>query len=350
MPPAGAAPMGQLSPEMAQLLSQKIREMEGAATQASDRSQKAQKDIAGKAAKTKIKEAKKLVADDAVSASDKVKQLWERLQAEHAKATGLHAKAGDRLMELGGVEMDRAQSQAELNKTLGVKSKLESLCRQLQGQSDTLVEERKRFTDTERRRRHELADEYQHTIEDVKKKMDQQANERSRLARENEELRASFKKFFERYDGREKELLDQQKGRESEVVALNAKLEEHSLVYKQEATREAVAQREQDELVNAEDVLRDQLQTYSNKFNNFQDSLSKSDKVLSQYKRQKNKMQRRVDLLEKENQELQARSDKKLVTIMKDRDKVLKEKELLHAKTKTLQAERLQAQQEGQAS
>jgi len=345
MPPA--APMGQLSPEMAQLLSQKIREMEGAATQESDRSQKAQKDRAGKAAKTKLKEAKKLVADEAISASDKVKQIWQRLQAEHAKALTLHAKAGDRVRELGDVEIDRAASQSELSKTLGVKSKLESLCRQLQQQSDVLVEERKRFTDTERRRRHELADEYQHTIEDVKKKMDQQANERSRLARENEDLRASFKQFFERYDGREKELLDQQKGREAEVVALNAKLEEHSLVYKQEATREAVSQREYDELTNAEDVLRGQLQTYSNKFNNFQDALSKSDKVLSQYKRQKNKMQRRVELVEKENQELRVRSEKKLATITKDRDKVVREKEALQAKCKDLQAERLEAKQEG---
>lgn len=56
--------------------------------------------------------------------------------------------------------------------------------------------------------------------EDVKKKMDQQANERTRLARENEELRSSFKKFFDRYDGREKELLDEQKTRESEVAVV----------------------------------------------------------------------------------------------------------------------------------
>jgi len=339
-PARADAGMGRLSPEMAELLSQKIREMERSQAEKTERTQKAEKGRARAAAKTKIKEAKKLVADADVPDSEKVRRLWERLQGEHEQAQELQAQAAARTSELGDTEMERAAGQAELVKTLGVKNKLESLCRQLQQQSDALVEERQRLTDTERRRRHELADEYQHTIEDVKKKMDQQANERSRLARENEELRINFKKFFERYDGREKELLEQQKQREAEVVALNAKLEEHALLYKQEATREAVAQRESDELESAETVLRGQLQTYSNKFNNFQDALSKSDKVLGQYKRQKNKMQRRVEVLEKENQELQARSEKRLLTIIKDRDALLREKEALQERCRSLQAER----------
>jgi len=46
-------------------------------------------------------------------------------------------------------------------------------------------------------------------LEDVKKKMDQQANERNRLQRENGELRSKFKQFFEQYDKREKELQEQ---------------------------------------------------------------------------------------------------------------------------------------------
>merc|ERR1712176_1199160 len=103
-----------------------------------------------------------------------------------------------------------------------------------------------------------------------------------------------------------------------------------------------VAQRENDELLNTEQALRGQLQTYSNKFNNFQDALSKSDKVLGQYKRQKNKMQRRVEVLEKENQELRSRSDKRVSTLTKDRDALLKEKEALQEKCRKLQAERQQ--------
>ena len=55
------------------------------------------------------------------------------------------------------------------------------------------------------------------TISDVKKKMDQQASERSRLALENEVLRTRFKEFFEKYDAREKDLAEQQKSRDTEL-------------------------------------------------------------------------------------------------------------------------------------
>merc|ERR1712151_178780 len=131
---------------------------------------------------------------------------------------------------------------------VSVKNKLESLCRQLQSQTNGLVEERRRLTDAERLRRQELADEFQYAIGDVKKNMDQQANERSRLARENEELRNRFKQFFEQYDKREKELMEQQRGRELEVQVFEMRHAEQAQLYRQEATRETAAQRENDEL------------------------------------------------------------------------------------------------------
>merc|ERR1719454_2193865 len=120
-----------------------------------------------------------------------------------------------------------------------VKGKLESLCRQLQQQTKGLVEERRHLTDTERIRRQELADEFQNTIGDVKKTMDQQAQERTRLARENEELRSRFKQFFEQYDKREKELVEQQSTREVEVRKFEARLSEQTQLYRQQASREA---------------------------------------------------------------------------------------------------------------
>merc|ERR1739845_280194 len=107
-----------------------------------------------------------------------------------------------------------------------------------------------------------------------------------------------------------------------------------------EATRETAAQRENDELLNTEQTLRGQLQTYSNKFNHFQDALGKSDKVLGQYKRQRNKMQRRLEVLEKENLELRNKNERRIVTLNKERDSILKEKESMQERCKDLQSER----------
>jgi len=204
----------------------------------------------------------------------------ERLLAEHEHAQQFTSQALGRQNEICEVERERDACRAELNRTLGVKSNLESLCRQLQQQTDALAEERRQLTDMERLRRQELADEFQHTIGDVKTKMDQQANERARLARENEELRNRFKQFFEQYDKREKELREQQRAREQEVQIFENRLAEQAQLYRMEAAKEAQARRENEDLLGTEQALRGQLQTYSNKFNHFQDSLSKSTKCL----------------------------------------------------------------------
>lgn len=330
----------QMSEEMAALINGKIREFELSQTEESQKNQKLQKGIAKATAKTKTKEVKDLLKNNDISNADRILRLWERLKTEHEQAGSLTAEGHERKEEIALAERQKDGAQLELTKTLAVKGKLESLCRQLQTQTKALVEERRHLTDTERVRRQELADEFQNTIGDVKKTMDTQAQERTRLARENEELRNRFKQFFEQYDKREKELVEQQKTREVEVQSFEAKLAEQARLYRQEATREATAQHENDELSNTEQTLRGQLQTYSNKFNHFQDALSKSDKVLGQYKRQRNKMQRRLEVLEKENTELRGKNEKRINAVSKDRDIAVREKASMQDRCKELQSER----------
>mmetsp|Transcript_69113 Transcript_69113/g.202372 ORF Transcript_69113/g.202372 Transcript_69113/m.202372 type:complete len:358 (+) Transcript_69113:58-1131(+) len=338
----------QLSDDLADLVNKKIREFEQSCAEENEKTQKAQKGRARALAKTKLKEAKQVVNNPESSNDEKAQLLLERLSTEHQEAQSFIAESAERLGEIGETEQERDTCQAELSRTLAVKSKLESLCRQLQQQANTLVEERRRLTDAERLRRQELADEFQQTIGDVKKKMDQQASERARLARENEDLRGRFRQFFEQYDRREKELQEQQKARELEVQVFELRLAEQAQLYRQEAARETAAQRDNQELSSTEQVLRGQLQTYSNKFNHFQDALSKSDKVLGQYKRQRNKMQRRVEVLEKENSELRTRNERRVAALTKDRDGLLKEKENMQERCKALQSERQQLLEEVQ--
>lgn len=334
------APAMAMSEEMAALINSKIREFEVSSKEESEKTQRAQKGKARATAKTKTKEVKQLLNSTDITDAQRVTRLWERLLSEHEQAEGLTVEAHARQSEIAVAERQQDGSQVELNRTLAVKGKLESLCRQLQQQTKALVEERRHLTDTERIRRQELADEFQNTIGDVKKTMEQQAQERTRLARENEDLRTRFKLFFEQYDKREKELVEQQKTREQEVQKFELKLAEQAQLYRQEATREATAQHENDELLNTEQVLRGQLQTYSSKFNHFQDALSKSDKVLGQYKRQRNKMQRRLEVLEKENTELRSKNERRITSISKDRNTALKEKESMQERCKELQGER----------
>jgi len=337
---AAAAVPGQISPDMAELLSQKIREMEQSSASEKDRQIKEKKGRARAAAKTKLKEAKRIMADTEMSSEEKIRALGSSLQSEHDLEVSLRSQAQARMQELENMEISRRSVQSDLNRSSEMKNKLESLCRQLRRQSDALMEERRRLTDIERHKRAELADEYQHTIEDVKKKMDEQAAERGRLARENEELRQGFKDFFARYDQKEKDLLDRRKDVEAEIVELNAKFDHSTNACKEQVKRETIAQCQFNELSGAETKLRAQLQTYSTKFNDFQEALSKSDRVLGQYRRQKSKMERKTEVLEKENREMRVRNDKRIAALQKDREMLAREKDALQEKCKKLQGER----------
>jgi regulator of replication initiation timing len=244
-------------------------------------------------------------------------------------------------------EEERREAKTALHRTLFVKNKVEGLCNSLQQQTQVLVDERKRLIEQERRRRQELADGFQNTISDVKKKMDEQALERARLAKENEDLRSRFKQFFEQYDRREKELLEQQKTGAAETEAFEKKYADQHYLWRQATHREQMAQQDNEELLATEKALRDQLQTYTGKFNQFQDALSKSEKVLGQYKRQRNKIQRRVEGLVKENAELRARNDKKNQAAKRELEAALRDKDEAQEKCKMLQAELIKQRTHG---
>lgn len=325
---------------MMDLVAKKIREFEAKNADEHAKAQKQQKGRAKNIAKAKMKEVKQVVDSSEVSGEEKCKKLWKLMQDEQDVTMKLSARTEAERREIEEMERDRDNCKQELNKITAMKDKLESLCRQLQQQTKALADETKQLTDNERLRRQELADEFQNTIGDVKVKMDQQAQERTQQARENEELRSRFKQFFERYDKREKELLEQQKQHEEEIKVFEGKLSEQVQLYRREASREATAKRENEALVETDKVLRTQLKTYSDKFSQFQEALSKSDKVFGQYNRQRNKMQRRVETLEKENAELRPRNEKRLAVATRERDNLLREKETLQERCKQLQQTR----------
>mmetsp|Transcript_23157 Transcript_23157/g.41852 ORF Transcript_23157/g.41852 Transcript_23157/m.41852 type:complete len:368 (+) Transcript_23157:107-1210(+) len=347
-PVVGASSVN-LSADLAALVQQKIQEFEKNSAEDSEKHQQAQKGKARAVAKNKLKEAKQICSNAELEDGEKLKQLLQRLEAEDTEAESLVEEEQDRREEISSLETEADSSQAELSRALSTKTKLESLYRQLQQQTNNLVEERRRLTDAERQRRQDLADEFQQTIADVKTKMDNQASERSRLALENEVLRNKFKDFFEKYDAREKELVEQQKTREVEVKAFELKLNEHAQSYRVEAERERRAKMENEQLTSAEQALKTQLKTYSEKFHHFQDQLGKSDKVLGQYKRQKGKMQRRAETLDKENRELNVRNEKKIQQLQKEKETLLKEKEQMQEKCKALQTDRQRLNEETQA-
>lgn len=67
-----------------------------------------------------------------------------------------------------------------------MKGKLEVLCRELQKQNKTIMEDSKRTAEDEQQKRQELSKKFHDTITQVTTKMEEQGEERIRLFRENE--------------------------------------------------------------------------------------------------------------------------------------------------------------------
>jgi len=339
-----------ISANAAELLEQKIRELEAAGQEGDQKTQRVQKAKAQKMAKTKLKEAKALMNNSEIPDAEKAAQLWARLKVEHEEAGQLIDEALKRRVAITSTQQEKPAIRTELNRALVVRGKLDALFQKLQHENKILADRRRHLTEQERLRRQELAEEFQSTIGDVKKKMDQQANERMRLAGENELLRSRLKQFFEQYDRRDKEVLAQQQAGEAESRVLEMRLNEQDRYCRPEFAREEAAMRENEELLGTEQILKEQLETYSSKLVQFEGHLGKSDKVLSQYKRHKNKMQRRKETLTKENDELRTRNERRIRTATKEHDDALCDKETAQEKSKRLQAEMQQLREELQSS
>lgn len=326
--------------KIAELLRSKITELEAT----SKDGKKKKKNQSKSASKTKVKNATELLENATLDLDAKVKGFVEEAQHELEECRKIATKADEAVGRAEDAEKEKDASWGELNKALKTKQKLESLCAELQKQQRDLLDENKKITDQERSRRQELADKFQWTIKDVREKMDQQAQERLEQVRENDELRAKFKKFLEQYEEREKELIEQQKRRELETQMVGLRLSEQEQLYKQEATRLSAQTAEYETLSNSETILQQQLKTYGDKFSQFQDTLSKSNKVFEKYKRERNRLQRKVETLEKENVTLKEKNEKKNATAVRDGDRLLKEKDELEKQSKVLLAEKKELQ------
>lgn len=327
-------------PKIAALLRDKISELEKD-TKLSSTGGKNKKNPAKSQSKTKLKKSKEIFDDPTLGFDEKVKQLESQARKELEECTNLASELKEARGRVSEAENEKEASWGELNKTLKTKTKLESLCAELQKVQKTLLDENRRITEQERSRRQELADKFQWTIRDVREKMDQQAQDRLQQVKENDDLRRKFKKFLEQYEEREKELIEQQKRRELETQMVGLRLAEQEKLYKQEAQKLQVCSQEYQTLSSSESLLNSQLKTYGEKFHHFQDTLSKSNKVFEQYKRERNRLQRKVEALEKENGGLREKVNKKMASCNRDGHKTLmSELNELQEESKTLMAEK----------
>ncbi|XP_047462024.1 alpha-taxilin [Mugil cephalus] len=199
----------------------------------------------------------------------------------------------------------------EHSKAILARSKLESLCRELQRHNRTLKEEGMQRTRLEEEKRKEVTSHFQVTLNDIQVQMEQHNERNASLRQENTELAEKLKKLYEQYKLREEHIDKVVKHKDLQQQLVDAKLHQAQELLKESEERhdrekdfllkEAVESERMCELMKQQEVhLKQQLSLYTEKFEEFQTTLSKSNEVFTTFKQEMEKMTKKIKKLEKE--------------------------------------------------
>ncbi|KAF8718650.1 hypothetical protein HU200_024949 [Digitaria exilis] len=269
---------------------------------------------------------------------------------------------------------------AERDAAIAVKEKLESLCREFQRQNKMLKvylvylelsigirffffsrytilaylnqEECRRVSTEGQNMRMELSDKFNNAIKDVSVKLEEQKNECIAQLEENNMLRSKLKDLADQYNITQQKYAHQLKEKMLELELADLKLQQHQEKAAQEHNQLQLYAEQVSQLMTTEKNLRLQLASDGERFQHFQDALSKSNEVFETYKQEMEKMISVIKNLKKENEFLKGKcenSDIALVKLIEERELTKKQierlknqKEKLESLCRSLQAERKQ--------
>uniref|UniRef100_A0A9J8ACN8 Taxilin beta n=1 Tax=Cyprinus carpio carpio TaxID=630221 RepID=A0A9J8ACN8_CYPCA len=266
----------------------------------------------------------------------------------------------------------RDQLQFEHSRAILARSKLEMLCRELQRHNRTLKEESLQRLREDEMKRKEITAHFQSTLVDIQNQIEQHSNRNNKLCQENSELASKLKTIIEQYERREQTLEKIFKHRDLQQKLSDAKLEEANMLLSQaeekhnrekeyllkeaiEKTKKCYAMKEQElqmkkqaaewklqakELKEQHTVMQAQLVLYSQKFDEFQNTLAKSNEIYITFKQEMDKMTKKMKKLEKESNIWKTRFEscnKALVEMIDERSEKAKEFELFTMKIDRLE-------------
>ncbi|KAM8964092.1 beta-taxilin [Lycaon pictus] len=216
------------------------------------------------------------------------------------------------------IQKEKDQLQSEHSRAILARSKLESLCRELQRHNKTLKEETLQRAREEEEKRKEITSHFQTTLTDIQAQIEQQSERNMKLCQENTELAEKLKSIIDQYELREEHLDKIFKHRELQQKLVDAKLEQAQEMMKEAEERH---KREKEYLLNQaaewklqakvlkeqETVLQAQLTLYSGRFEEFQNTLTKSNEVFATFKQEMDKTTKKMKKLEKDTATWKAR-------------------------------------------
>uniref|UniRef100_A0ABM5FYG3 Gamma-taxilin-like isoform X1 n=2 Tax=Pogona vitticeps TaxID=103695 RepID=A0ABM5FYG3_9SAUR len=209
------------------------------------------------------------------------------------------------------VVKEKVHLQSEHSKAILARSKLESLCRELQRHNKSLKEENMQQAREEEERRKEATAHFQITLNEIQAQLEQHGIHNAKLRQENIELGEKLKKLVEQYALREEHMDKVFKHKELQQQLVDAKLQQTTQLIKEAEEKhqrerefllkEATESRHKCEQMKQQEAqLKQQLSLYMDKFEEFQTTMAKSNELFTTFRQEMEKMTKKIKKLEKE--------------------------------------------------
>ncbi|KAI1895752.1 hypothetical protein AGOR_G00109940 [Albula goreensis] len=273
-------------------------------------------------------------------------ELLEEHRAEQKQLKVLQKK-------LVQVMKEKDQLQGEHSRAVLARSKLEGLCRELQRHNKTLKEETLQRCREDDLKRKEITTHFQSTLTDIQAQIEEHSDRNTKLCKENSELAEKLKGLIAQYDKREANLEKVFKHRDLQQKLAETKLEQANMLLKESEEKHKIEKEHllkqlaewklQAKLLKEQEVeMKTQLNLYSEKFDEFQGTVSKSNGVYASFKQDMDKMAKKMKKLEKEATSWKSRFEgcnKTLLDMVQE--KTLRDKELELTTVKIQKLEKL---------
>jgi len=208
--------------------------------------------------------------------------------------------------------VERDIVRGEMNKAVMTRSRLESLCRELQKQNKAIREESLKRVKEADEKRIEMTNKFQNTLSEIATVMQQNTEKNNKLRDDNNDMSSRLQNVCEQYELREQQVCKLAKQIELETQLCDAKLAKANMEINVE--RETILNEKSNllkeirhyqtriqEMQSTEIDLRNQISLYNEKYEEFQNALARSNKVFAGFKGDMELMSKKIVKQEKES-------------------------------------------------
>ncbi|XP_036675255.3 alpha-taxilin [Drosophila suzukii] len=249
--------------------------------------------------------------EECPSTEEKVKLLLQRHVDSEKNVSRLTSELRVLQRHMESQQREKEQVQRDLNKSVLMRDKLQEVCREQQRIIKSVKNESLLQIKVEEERRKESQTKFQNSLNDVQKSLAKNNEENIKLRDYNIEMTKKLKLLAEQYQTREQHLekLNEQVQLEAQLhqaklqkCQVEAAMEKEILGKENQIGLEKLlqAQRAIKDLTDREHQLKEQLNIYTAKYDDFQQSLQKSNEVFGSYKVELEKMSKHTKKIEKE--------------------------------------------------